>query len=458
MDDQQLVSGEIIPDSYFYRLQAISLDGTAWGNPKVAIGLEFDATGTLVTFEPDFLSTLRPITEASQTVANFVFLETLPFPLTHGTNTIEKGLDGEQSRWKRDQGEARTARMHLKYREWKEKTTHSQVTAIFFDTAPLGFEHRLLEAIRFSTAVPASWVMLEYVQDGLVHFELSPYRPALNHLVDEPLQARENALDFFRLFDSYYVHSSENAKGEEFSQLSVAIGALFNLKGLAIGEISLVIGVTIEALLKEGFSELEEIDPEIIVEVEVVEDVINSLTTIREKSRGRMKGSMSGIKSIRARDKLEKLQKLGLVNQMELQHWKKLRNTSAHGSLRIDPQKWQQHLQRIFAVTTLAYKLTFLRIGYFGPYTDYGSPGWPTAWFPTKDDAQKLSRVTEELAQLPVADVKGKLYAWKAVETALRNTFPEGDVGALRASASLVLLAAMRKVGTLRLAELGSGN
>lgn len=348
--------------------------------------------------------------------------------------------------------------MQMKYREWKEGPVHSEFTAILFEPAPLGFENRLVEALRFATAVPASWVMLEYVHGGMVHFELSPFRPAQNHLVNEPLQGRETPQDFFRLIETYYIHSCGHAKGEEFSQLSTAIGALFALKGLDISGISLVIGVAIEALLKEGFSDLERTDPELVAEVKSVEKVIDSLITIRENSRDRMKGSMGGLKSTRAQDKLGKLQKLGLVTPSELQHWKKLRNTSAHGALRVDPQKWQQLLQRIFAVTTLAYKLAFLRIGYFGPYTDYGSPGWPTAWFPARDDAQTLSRVTKELAQLSEADIEDKLYVWQAVEFALRNTFREGDAGALRASASLVLLVAKRKAGALRLAELRSGN
>ena len=458
LEDQKLVSGEIIPDSYFYRLQATSVDGTTWNNPKVAIRLSPGSAGTLVTFDLDFLTSSSPAKDATRTAAQFVFFEALPFPLTAATRTTQKGPDDEQSSWKRDRGELRTARMHMKYREWKEEPAHTQFTAILLEPAPLNFETRLVEALRFTTAVPVSWVMLEYVQNGMVHLELSPHRPARNHLVNEPLQARETPVDFFRLLENYYVHSCGHAKGEEFSQLSAAIGALFALKGLDISEISLVVGVAIEALLKEEFSDLDETDLELIAEVESVEEAIDSLMTIRENSRDRLKGSIGGLKSTRAQDKLIKLQKLGLITQSELQHWKKLRNTSAHGALRVDPQKWQQLLQRIFAVTTLAYKLAFLRIGYFGPHTDYSSPGWPIAWFPAKDDAQALSRATKELAHLAESDIEDKLHAWGAVESALRNTFRESDAGASRVPASLVLLAAMKKAGTLRLAELRSRN
>jgi hypothetical protein len=458
MEDQKLISGEIVPDSYYYRLQATSVDGTTWTNPKVAIRLNPGAAGTLVTFEMDFLATSSPVSDAARTAVQFVFLEALPFPLTAATHTTHKGPDDEQSSWKRDRGEHRTARMQMKYREWKDEPSHSEFAAILSEPAPLGFETRLVEALRFATAVPASWVLLEYVQGGMAHLELSPHRPAQNHLVNEPLQAREAPSDFFRLLETYYVHSCGHANGDEFSQLSAAMGALFTLKGLDISGISLVIGVAIEALLKEEFSELESNDRKLVEEVESVEKVIDSLIAIRENSRDRMKGSMSGLKSTRAQDKLSKLQKLGLITPLELQQWKKLRNTSAHGALRVDPQEWQQLLRRIFAVTTLAYKLAFLRIGYFGPYTDYGTLGRPIAWFPARDDAQALSRTIEELERMPETDIEDKLHAWRVVESALRNTLQEGDAGASRLPASLVLIAAMQKAGQLRLAELRSAN
>jgi hypothetical protein len=208
--------------------------------------------------------------------------------------------------------------------------------------------------------------------------------------------------------------------------------------------------------LKEEFSDLENTDPALVADVRAVEKMIDSMTAIPVNTRNRMKGSMGGLKSTRAQDKLGKLQKMGLVTPAELEHWKKLRNTSAHGSLRVDPQQMQQHLQRIYAVTTMAYKLVFLRIGYFGPYTDYGEPTWPVAWFPHMDDARTLSHVTEQLAQLPEADIEDKLYLWKAIDSALRTTFREHDAGASRVAAALVLHAAMMKAATLRLAQLRS--
>ena len=294
MVDLELVVGEIVPDSYFYRLRATAVDGTTWTNPKVGIRLQPGAAGTLVTFEPDFLATSRPAVDASRTAAAFVFLDTLPFPLTAATHTVQKGPSGEQAQWKRDGSRQRTARMDITYRECKEGTVHCEFTATFAEPAPPGFENRLLEALRFATAIPASWVMLEYNQSGQVHLALCPHRPPQNHLVDAPLCAREQPQDFFRLLETFYVHACGHTTGEEFSQLSTAIGPLFALKGLDMAAISLVIGVAIEALLKEEFSDLEDTDPELVADVRAVEKMIDSMTAIPVNTRNRMKGSIGG--------------------------------------------------------------------------------------------------------------------------------------------------------------------
>lgn len=458
MVDQELVAGEVLPESFFYRLRATAVDGTIWTNPKVVVSLQPGEAGTLVTFEPDFLAMSRPAVDPSFTAASFVFLDSLPFPLNHGTHTVQKGPAGEQTLWKRDSSRHRTAKMDLIYREWKEGTAHCEFSAIFTEPAPASFENRLLEALRFATAVPVSWVMLEYNQNGQVHLELCPYRPPANHLVNAPLRATEHPRDFFRLIETFYSHACAHTTGDDFSQLSTAIGPVFALKGLDIAAISLVIGVAIEALLKEEFSDLEDTDPALVADVREVEKMIDSMTAIPTSTRNRMKGSMGGLKSTRAQDKLSKLQNMGLITLVELEHWKKLRNTSAHGSLRVDPEQMQLHLKRIYTVTTMAYKLVFLRIGYFGPYTDYGQPGWSVAWFPNIDDARALSEATEQLAQLSEAGIEDKLCAWQIVESALRATFREHDAGATRVVAALVLLAAKMKAAVLQIAQLRSRN
>jgi len=455
LEDQKLTSGVIIPDSYYYSLEATSYDGTVWRNPKVAVNVKGGDKGTKVEFHLDYLETSRSLPVTRNAYATFVFLELLPFHLTAATHTTEKGPKGEQIKFHRDHGVHQSRRMQTIYRERKDGIVHSELTAEFTGAVPEGFQTRLVEAARFVTAVSASWVMLEYQRDGLVHLELTPHTPSQNHLVNAPLSTRYLGPDFYRMFEAYYVHACGKTTGDDFSQLSTAIGPLFSLKGLNFSEICLVVGVAIEALLNEEFEEFAAVEPKLLDEVELAFKLIDSMHDVREGTRKRLTGSMGGIKKARPKDKLLKLQELGLVTNSELKDWEKLRNKSAHGSLRIDPQQWQQLLRQVFTVATLAYKLAFLRIGYFGPYTDYGSYGWRTAWFPAKGDAKDLTKTVDQLAQLQSAnDVQDKLDAWQAVESALRNTIADSDAGASRLPASLSLLAIMRTAGQVRLAEL----
>ena len=455
LEEQKLVSGVIIPDSYYFSLEATSYDGTVWRNPKVSVKVTGGEKGTKVEFGLDYLETSRSLPATRNPYAHFVFLELLPFHLTAGTHTKEKGPNGELSRFHRDSGTHQSPRMRTTYRERKDSIVHSELAVSFNGVVPEGFQTRLLEAARFVTAVSASWVMLEYQRDGVVHLELSPHTQSQNHLVGAPLGSRHIGPDFYRMFETYFVHACGKTTGDDFSQLSTAIGPLFSLKGLNFSEICLVVGVSIEALLNEEFEEFEEVEPELLNEVEIAFKLIDSMHDVREGTRKRLIGSMGGMKKARPKDKLIKLQELGLITISELKDWEKLRNKSAHGSLRIDPQQWKLLLKQVFTVTTLAYKLAFLRIGYFGQYTDYGSRGWHTAWFPAKEDANDLASSVNQLSQLQCAnDVQNKLDAWQAVESALRNTIKDSDAGASRLPASLSLLATMRTAGQLRLAEL----
>lgn len=455
LEDQKLIRGEIIPDSYYYSLEATSYDGTVWKNPKVAVKVSGGDKGTKVEFHLDYLETSRSLQTTRNAHASFVFLELLPFQLTAATHTTEKGPIGEQIKFHRDYGVHQSRRMRTIYRERKDGVVHSELTAEFYSEVPVGFQTRLIEAARFVTAVSASWVMLEYRRDGMVHLELSPHAPSQNHLVNAPLSKQHMGPDTYRMFEAYYVHSCGKTSGEDFSQLSTAIGPLFALKGLNFSEICLVVGVAIEALLKDEFADVASVESELMGEVELVLQMIDSVSGVREGTKKRLKGSLGGVKTARPKDKLLKLHELGLITSSELKDWESLRNKSAHGSLRIHPQQEERLLQQVFTVTTLAYKLAFLRIGYFGPYTDYGSRGWHTAWFPAKGDANDLAKTVDQLSQLQCAnDVQDKLDAWQAVESALRNTIEDRDAGASRLLASLSLLATMRTAGQLRLAEL----
>jgi hypothetical protein len=108
------------------------------------------------------------------------------------------------------------------------------------------------------------------------------------------------------------------------------------------------------------------------------------LAPVDESLITRVLNAVGNMKSISAADKLHALIKVGALEEEDRKVWKKLRNTSAHGTFDIDPEEIQRLLDDVFRLTTLIYKLVFLRIGYCGKYSNRAARGWRVDLFDAK--------------------------------------------------------------------------
>lgn len=88
------------------------------------------------------------------------------------------------------------------------------------------------------------------------------------------------------------------------------------------------------------------------------------------------------MKSTRAVDKLHALVAAGLIDDADRATWKKLRDSTAHGSFEIDLGQLQKLYDGVYGVSTLVYKLVFLQIDYIGKFSNRAAIGWPIHHFP----------------------------------------------------------------------------
>jgi hypothetical protein len=109
---------------------------------------------------------------------------------------------------------------------------------------------------------------------------------------------------------------------------------------------------------------------------------------VDQSLRDRALSAIGSMKSNRAVDKMYALVKAGALDEADVASWKFLRNPSAHGSFEIDEDKFQELLDQVYCLVTLVYKLTFLKIGYVGKFSDYSRRGWS----PRDYDAPALLR------------------------------------------------------------------
>jgi hypothetical protein len=87
------------------------------------------------------------------------------------------------------------------------------------------------------------------------------------------------------------------------------------------------------------------------------------------------------MRASRPKDKLKVLVDNGVINQSMAKAWEKLRNTTAHAAVKIDPDKAHEMWAHCNIVYAMLNRLVFQAIGYSGKYKDFSTSGWPMTDF-----------------------------------------------------------------------------
>lgn len=375
--------GVLLPDSHYYRLSARDVAGNVWTHPAVNLKVEDGPEVVTLSFYCDRIQT-QSTAEGARPYAYFVFLDELAFP-ENRVKTIRVESGGElQSRSTRiDGSKGKSAGMDIVYkrRKYEPGERYSEFVAMVPQgvDVPENFQDRLLEAIRFCTATMAATVMSEWVFEGVKTIEISMSKPLNNSgIVHAPVSTSrpDTAGDFYKLFECYFLYACANAKGKDFAPLSSKLGGLFTLKGVWLDTIVLLLGVAVEAILKEDkFKDIVRQETTLLDEIKKLIAHISS-ASVSSTLVSRVVGAVQNMGSTSAADKLHVLFQSGALEDEDRKAWKRIRNKSAHGSFEVNPKQMQEVLDDVFRLTTLIYKLVFLLIGYSGAYSNRAPRGW----------------------------------------------------------------------------------
>ena len=276
------------------------------------------------------------------------------------------------------EGSVAGMRVTYDYRQNKAGEKYSVFLARAADgvLTPKSFQDRLLEAIRFCTATMATPVMSETIIDNVKVIELAKSRPLNNGLVHAPLFHPGFDKDFYKLFACYFNYACANTNGKEFAPISSKLGGLFTLKGVWLDTVVLLLGVAVESVLSEDkFKEIGKPKNGLIGDINTLIDMVHKVP-VEGTLITRVINAVSNMKSNSAADKLHALIEAGALEEDDRKAWKRLRNSSAHGTFEIDPEKLQQVIDDVYRLTTLIYKLVFMLIGYTGKYSNCAARGW----------------------------------------------------------------------------------
>lgn len=381
---QELASGQLVPDSHYYALEAEDVAGNVWTNPSTNVDINERLTSRVVHVTCDYLRSESQLEKPTQLTA-MVFMEKLPFPETRSntTKTVERGKN--MIRIERGGSTGIAAGMAISY-DPRSGGTSPEYSELFAQAQqgvvlPENFDDRLIEAVRYSTAMVATPVIRETISGTKRVFEISRFEPSNKGIFDQPLYPRGVEQDFYRLLDRYFAYACSAATGKDYAPLSAKLGGTYTLKGVSLDTIALILAVAVESILGDAFFKHHGKPAKgALAQVQELFDHIKS-AKVDGNLITRALSALGSMKSNRAADKLQALVDAGSITNDERMAWKELRNPVAHGSFQVDPAELQKLIDAIYRITTLINKLVFLRIGYAGRFTNrsvQGKHGWPT--------------------------------------------------------------------------------
>lgn len=378
---QELISGQLIPDSHYFALQATDVAGNFWTHPSTKVEVEERLASKVVHFQCDYLRSESEIEKPAHLTA-MVFIEKLPFPenVSSASKTFKRGKSAVKVSLELSVGLAGGMRVHYDPRTDRPGPRFSEIFAEAEEgvSLPDNFDDRLLEAVRYCSAMVVAPVMRETIFGKTRVLEIARHSAANNGMVEPPLSPRGFEADFYRLMDKYFVYASANAKGKSYAPLSAKIGGIFTLGGVSLDTIALILAVAVESILGDKkFKDLGKPNKGMIAQVQELFDHIKS-AKIEGTLIERAISALGSMKSNRAADKLHALVAAGSITEEERKAWKDLRNPVAHGSFEVDPAKVQHLIDDIYRISTLINKLTFLQVEYAGRFTNRSKRGWPT--------------------------------------------------------------------------------
>lgn len=376
-------SGQIFPESHYYSLRAIDVSGNKWTNPSVEVSTSHYVDSAVIVLKCDWIRSVGPATDGNDSI-HMLFLDELPFPLNslERSNTVCEGRESRKISYTSSHGTAGDA--EFRYASYGDSQPHYELFAKPNDGVqwPHNFEYRIIEAVRFISATTTSFSVCESVHSGIRSIEISKVAPLNTGIFPSPLKTqRDWSADFYRLFDCYLRYAMSEVSGEDFAHLSQKLGGLYQLKGVSLDDIALLISVTVESITQKQFPKFAVATAATLADLEVIFENLDKLAFTEANTLTRAKGSLGGLKSSRAIDKLFELQRIVEIKEEEISGWKKLRDSTAHGGLHVPREEIQNLLDKVYKASVLLNKLIFLSVGYSGKYVDYSTKGWPEANF-----------------------------------------------------------------------------
>lgn len=392
--EKSIVSGKIIPDSHFYDLKAIDVNGYEWISTRILPRIHITADGRAIVRGK--VGQLRCSMEwpadihLSGSSMKFWVFDDIAIPTNRRTErkqsipkTKLKSTSGSWNAWEFTVNKIK----YLLIRE-REDTIRFRISSEDRSFPDL-FDRRVVEAFQLVLGHPMNWMAMTIQQghksevrirsQSLPKGQMHPPLPSRS--IKLPGTNKLSPKYHRKLFHRFmrYTSDTEDYRHPIWGQLTAiaeASGASF------IDAKALTLTVVIESLLRSEFPDLGEPDQRTEDSIEEITKIVQAWDSA-DSIKNRVLGMIGSFRVPSATDKMRILVEKDVITDEQYRDWKKLRNPTAHSYLSTGIPA-PDMIQLLQSCEVLFYHLVFHAIGYEGPYIDYSTPGWPLRNYPRR--------------------------------------------------------------------------
>src|SRR5690625_892194 len=371
--------GELIPDDHYYSFEGIDIYDREWTSERIKLDYHTSKGFTVFQEKLQIIKTTATLPSFKRKEYSGEFHQVwIPKKIKLPSNlssSIQYFVGEDEMRSSFSHSAAEYENDILKILLYHDDDwLIVQIKVDEDDYHPFIFE-RTLSALQYILAEPLNWVIYEKrIKDELT----SIFRPFQEEHTKSKF--RESILlvdgiesEAWGLFDAYLNHILLN-KDDFNDPITKIISKCLSVSQGSFDAFSLSLSLAVEEILNISFKEIE-------VQKRVTEEDISTFKKavkkldIEESFRNRIGNFIGYIQRTTATDRLRHLIDSIPISTTEYDNWKDIRNHFAHpDDLKLNTQ---DKVNKTYSVLTLLHKLIFIKIGYQGPYNDFGEREWP---------------------------------------------------------------------------------
>lgn len=370
-------AGEVIDKKYSYKLSGRDIRNRIWEGEGILLDIDSGPGGTLI------FGKARHVFYKEDLDFEVNYLKIYygaPISFSANTYVRTEATVGDQSRGMRQRlSLAKFVSCDIEFEVEEDDgvvTLTAKSQALAFDDKLV---HRVVDSFAFVTGNLTPWSILEVGKEKQIMTRFQAHK-----IEDEPskigppIAVSRAGNEIWLLFEKFLSYGIKNPE-QVHHPLGRFTGAVLDCGTSGLEVRALVLSVSVESLLAMCFSEFKH-NIDLKSTIQSAKELIKSAIAFDGTFKERLLGLINSMNNPRAVDLLFQLRNRQLLDPTLVRTYLKLRNKSAHG-VGIDWAKVQSYLNQCGAVLVLFYQLIFLRIGYTGSYTDYGTNGYPLKKF-----------------------------------------------------------------------------